>query len=141
MTSHSRGPDTFPVVSTLGEMEQRMGLPPIEVLLADRDELVKQVAPLRAKHGAFGTFEALRKIEVATIAAMKRAEAVAAEKKITEAAVEEAAHADWRYIKFVTEATTEKAEWVVIENRIQSVNDTILRANAVARYLAAEAHL
>lgn len=129
------------VVSTLGEMEQKMGLPPIEVLLADRDELVKQVAPLRAKHGPFGTYNDLRKIELATIAAALRARALADERKMTEAAIDEAAHSDGRYIEFVTTATSEKAEWAILENRIEGINDTILRANAIARYLAAEAHL
>lgn len=141
MTSRSNVPDLIPPVSTLGALEAKMGLPAVEVLLAERDELVRQVAPLRAKHGSFGTFDALRKIELATIGAVHRAKAVEADKKITEAALDELAHADWRYVKFISEGTQEKAEWVVIENKIQAINDTILRANAVARYLAAEAHL
>ena len=60
---------------------------------------------------------------------------------MTEAAIDEAAHADSRYVAFVAQATQEKAEWAVLENRVQGINDTIQRANAVARYLTAEAHL
>ena len=60
---------------------------------------------------------------------------------MTESAIEQAAHADPRYMEFITHATREKAEWAIAENRITGIGDTILRANAIARYLAAEAHL
>lgn len=129
------------VASTLGEMEQRLGLPPIEVLLAERDELVKQVAPLRAKHGPFGTFDALRKIELATLSALHRAKAVQDERKVTEAALDELAHSDGRYAQFIADGTREKAELAILENRIIGIGDTIQRGNVVGRYLAAEAHL
>lgn len=135
-------PDTAVVAHTrLGDIEARMGLMPIEELLAERDELVRQVAPLRARHGPFGTFEALRKVELSTVAATLRAQAVAENRKMTEAAIDEGAHADSRYIAFVTVATSEKAEWAILENSIQGINDTINRGQAVAKYLAAEVTL
>lgn len=118
-----------------------MGVPPLESLLAERDELVKQVAPLRAKHGPFGTFDALRKVELATIAASVRARAVEQEKKVTEAAIDEAAHASARYAGFIAQATNEKANWAELENKIAGINDTINRGQAIARYLAAEVSL
>lgn len=123
------------------EIQDRMGIDPLEELLAERDDLVKQVAPLRARHGSFGTFDALRKVELATIAASLRAQAVLDGRKVTEAGLDEAAHADSRYIQFVTTATLEKAEWAMLENRIQGVNDTINRGNVVGRFLAQEAGL
>lgn len=123
------------------EIQDRMGIDPLEELLSERDALVKQVAPLRARHGSFGTFDALRKVELATIAASLRAQAVLDGRKVTEAGLDEAAHADPRYIQFVTTATLEKAEWAILENRIQGVNDTINRGNVVGRFLAQEAGL
>src|SRR5882724_9201744 len=42
-----------------GEVEARMGLIPLEELHQERDELVSQVARLRAVYGAGGTFDAL----------------------------------------------------------------------------------
>ena len=84
-----RGPDVVPPVSTMGEIESRMGLPPLEALLAERDTLVKQVAILRATHGPFGTYEALRKMQLASIGAILRAKAVEAGVRITEAAIDE----------------------------------------------------
>lgn len=136
-----RGPDALPPVSTIGEIESRMGLPTIESLLAERDMVVRDVATLRAMHGPFGTYEALRKIELARIGTVVRAKAVDAGTKITEAAIEEASHSHRDYFSFVTRATAEKAEWFVLENRIQGINDTINRGQAVARYLAAEVSL
>lgn len=127
--------------SPFGEIESRIGLMPIEELLAERDDLVRQVAPLRAKHGPFGTYGDLRKIELAKVAAMLRAGAVAETRKITEAAIEEASHAAPPYVQFVVESTEEKARYFELENRIQGIEDTIQRANAVARYLSAEAML
>jgi hypothetical protein len=141
MTSRFDGPDQLPPVTLLSEIEARMGLPPLEVLLAERDELVKTTATLRAKHGPFGGYEAQRKIEWCKIATLLRAEALEKSEKMTEAALEQKAHADPRYFDFITRAMQEKADWAVAENRIQGIADTILRANAIARYLAAEAHL
>lgn len=127
--------------SSVSEIEQRMGLPPLEGLLAERDELVKTTATLRAKHGPFGAYDAERKIEWCKIATLLRAEALEKNEKMTESALEQKAHADPRYIDFIARAVIEKAEWVVAENRILGIGDTILRANAIARYLTAEAHL
>lgn len=128
-------------VTGLAEIESRMGIPPLEGLLAERDELVTKAAGLRAKHGPFGSFDALRKIEWCKIATLLRAEALTTGTKMTESALEQAAHADPRYIDFVVQATQEKADWAVAENRINSIADTILRANAIARYLSSEVML
>lgn len=134
-------PDEVVAHSPLTALEVRMGIPPLEGLLAERDVLVKQVAELRAKHGNFGTWDHLRKIELEKIAAVIRAKAVADSVKITEAALDEAAHADMRYVDFVTEGTLEKARWIELENQIQGIEDVIRRGNTVASYLAAEARL
>lgn len=133
--------DAIVARSPFGEIEARIGLMPIEELLAERDTLVKEIAPLRAKHGPFGTYGDLRKIELAKVAAMLRAKATEETRKITEAALEEAAHAAPSYIDFVTGATEEKARYFELENRVQGIEDTIRRANAVAQYLTAEARL
>ena len=134
-------PDTITARAVTRDVETRMGLVSIDELLAERDALVEQVKVLRAKHGPYGTFEALRKIELASIAQAKRAACVAGEKKVTEAAIEDAALSDERYLAFVTQATTERAQWAVLENRIEGINDTINRGQAIARYLSAEVAL
>lgn len=125
----------------MADVEVRIGIQPVEELLAERDALVKKVAPLRARYAAFGTFEALRKIELASVAESIRARARANGKKLTEDAIKDAAHADARYVKFVTEATSQRAKWAELEDLIQGVNDTINRGQAVARFVSAEVHL
>ncbi len=122
----------------LADIEDRMGLPSIDKLLAERADLIKRVAPLRARHGNGGTYGDLRKIELSQIAAALRAKAVAASTKLTEAAIDEAAHADDRYVKYVTQATTERVDFIEIEDQIQAINDQINRGQAIARYLSAE---
>lgn len=126
------------VATALGEIESRMGVPPIEMLLAERDDLVKQVAPLRAKHGPGGTYQDVRKLLLAQLAARLRAVAVGEERKITEAALEEGAHSHQEYVEFIAQATEEKAHYFEIENRITGIADQINRGQAVARYLASE---
>lgn len=134
-------PDRLPTVSTLGDIESRMGIPTIESLLAERDELVTQCAPLRAKHGPFGTFDALRKVQLATIAATIRAKAVEQGVKVTEASIDEAAHSSAEYADFIALGTREKTEWILVENSIQGINDTINRGNVVGRFLSQEVSL
>jgi hypothetical protein len=119
-----------------------MGLQPLEELLAEREILVKKVADLRARHGSFGTYADLRKIKLATIAQMVRAKATKDnEKKLTAAEVDDRAHCHTAYVDFVITSTRERAEWAVLENQIQGIDETIMRGQAIARFLAAEAKL
>ena len=52
--------------------------------------------------------------------------------------LEDAALADGGYADFVAKGTQDKAEWTILENRIQGINDQINRGQAIARYLSAE---
>jgi len=122
-----------------GDVESRMGLQPVEELLAERDVLVRKVADLRARHGPFGTYQDLRKIELAQIAQTIRAAALRDSVKLTEAAIDEAAHADPRYIQFVVTATKQRAEWAILEAMIEGIDFTIQRGQAIARFLSVEA--
>lgn len=125
----------------MGEIEARMGIIPLEELLAERDELVQQVARLRARHGPGGTWPDERKVELSKIAAMIRAQAVLEGKKMTEAWLDECSHSHDQYAAFIAAGTTEKADWVIAEARIEGIDFTIQRGQAIARYLSAEVHL
>ena len=112
-------PDTNVVARTsMADLEAKMGIPPLEGLLAERDELVQQVARLRARHGPFGTWDAERKIALEQAAALIRAQSALEQKKVTESALDEAAHTTGSYVDFITTAVSEKADWIVLENRI-----------------------
>lgn len=135
------GPDVIAPVSTLGEIESRVGIPTIESLLAERDTLVKEIAPLRARHGPFGVYGDLRKVQLAQISERLRAHAVANGTKVTEASLDQASHAHPEYVEWVTAAVLEKARYFEIENRIDGIADLIQRGTAMARFVTAEVGL
>src|ERR1700674_4134484 len=125
----------------MSDVEQRMSLVPLEELLAERDELVSSVAPLRAKYGPNGTWDALRTIQLATIAQRIRAQAVLDGEHMTQAEVKDAAHADPDYAAAVATATDERATWALLEAQIEGIDFTVNRGQAIARFLSAEARL
>lgn len=121
-----------------GDIETRMGIEPIAELLANRDALIAKVSRLRARHGAFGTWEAERKVCLSVAAGVIRARAAAEPKKITEAQIEWEAHTAENYVTFLTESLSEKATCIELENKIQNIADLINRGQCIGRYLAAE---
>ena len=125
----------------MADIERKMGLDPLHILLARRQEYVEQAADLRAKYGSFGTFDAMRKSRLSTIKMECRARAVAESRKVTESYLDDEAHADGRYIDIITEATNARAELTIVDAHIEAIDMIIQRANAVARYLTAEMHL
>lgn len=133
-------PDTVYAEKMAG-IETRMGLEPIHELLGRRQVFVEQMADLRARYGSFGTFDAMRKAELSKIKMQIRAQAVAGGVRKTEACLDEEAHADPRYMEFITTATRGRADLAVLESKIEQIDATIYRANVVARYLSAEASL
>src|SRR3990167_3783435 len=133
--------------SRMAEVEEAIGIPPVEELLAERQQLVERVAELRARHGSFGTFDALRKSKLATIKMLIRAQAQRDGRKadngkpLTNDQIEDEAHAHPDYTEFVIQATRERADLTKAEGLIANIDATIQRANVVARYATAEVHL
>ena len=125
----------------MAEAELRLGLEPIECLLDDRAKLVDEVATLRAKYGAFGTFDHIRKMELARIAALLRAQATRDKVRMTQGEIDDIAHAHPDYYALVTEATQQRAQWVRLEAKISAIEFTIQRGQSVARFVTAEARL
>src|SRR5258706_11605351 len=99
-------PDVVIARTSMAELEAKMGIPPLEGLLAERDELVAQVARLRAKHGSFGTWDSERKIALAAAAALVRGQASLEQKRITESAIDEGAHTHPSYVDFIIASIT-----------------------------------
>ena len=123
-----------------GDVELQMGIQPVEELLAERMHLITKVADLRARFGSFGTFEALRKIELARLRGLIRAQALRDKRKISNDAIDDEAHGHPDYIEFVTLATVKRAEWVKLEALIEGIDMTINRGQAVARFTASAAY-
>src|SRR5881396_3723459 len=119
----------------MGDAEMRMQIVPLEELLAERDEIVSQLARLRALYGNGGTFDALRKIELSKAAAVVRAHAMLEGKKVTEAYLDEMAHCADGYAQYITEATSQRADWIRLEERLAGIDFTINRGQAVAKFV------
>jgi len=129
------------VARSMMDTERLMGIEPIESLLARREEYVKEAADLRARYGSFGTWDSWRKSQLCTIKVAIRAQMVQAGQKVTEAAIDDAAHAHDDYVSLITEATEGRTELTILEAKIEGIDAVIRRGDAVARYVTAEARL
>lgn len=125
----------------MADVERKLGVVPIEELLHERATLVDRVADLRARYGPFGTWEAIRKSELARLNALLRGQYTKAEVKVTEAQLDTGAHAHPDYLALIAEATTQRAELARLEAQIEAIEFTIRRADAVIRFTSAEARL
>ena len=121
-----------------GEVETRMGIIPLEDLLAERDEITAQLARLRAAYGPGGTFDAQRKIELSKAAAVVRAQAALEQKRVTESYLDEAAHVSEGYVDYIVKTTSERADWILLESRLEGIDFTINRGQAVAKFVTVE---
>src|SRR6184192_102220 len=121
--------------SPMTDAERRAQVIPLEELLAERDDLVQRLARLRAIHGAGGTYGDLRKIELSKAAAVVRAQATLEGKKVTEAYLDEMAHVSDSYVAFITGSTSERADWILHEARLEGIDFTINRGQAVAKFV------
>ena len=130
-----------PVYAKMTEIESRMGLPSLESTLAKRQELVEESAMLRAKYGPWGVWDAVRKSRLSAIKMECRARAVEASRKVTEAYLDDEAHADDRYVALIEEATLGKARLTELEAKIEETDAIIRRGDMLGRYLTAEMHL
>ena len=135
-----QGPDN-PRPSPLADLSDRHGLPDVDHLLARRAELVKEAAPLRALYGPGGTFPHARKVELSKLAALMRAMGVAQQTKLTEAAIEEAAHSHDDYAGLIARATTDATRLVIVEGEIHEIDTRISWGQSTARMISAELRL
>ncbi len=117
------------------DLETRIGIAPLDHLLAEREQLVREAASLYALYGPFGTAEHRRKVALALAELQVRSEAT---EKMTEGKVDAMARTHPTYLTFLDGMEAGRAEWLVTETRIQSITDRISRGNALTRYAATE---
>lgn len=115
------------------QIEGRAGVESIDTLLAERYELVKRAAPLAAVYGPFGTWEARRK---AVLAAANLD--VRTADKMTEAHIDARSRCHPTYLAFLETSEREKAEWIELDNAIQSITERINRDHSLLRFATAE---
>jgi hypothetical protein len=122
----------------LRDMESRHGLFDMDRLLAERLALTVQLAPLEAIVGPGGVGEAQTKSLRAALAAEFRQSAAESGTKVTEAAIEERAHADPRYSAKLEEMAGMRAEYVCLRGMIDQLTSQMQYAQASLRLLATE---
>lgn len=135
--------DKISARNPMAEAESRAGVQPIDELLDERAILIRQVAPLRAVYGSFGTWESQRKMMLARLKGQVRAEALrgTTARKMTNDQIDDEAHDHPEYMEFITKATKERATWIVLESKIEDIDFRIQRGQAVVRFASAEARL
>jgi hypothetical protein len=125
--------------SAMADAEVRMGLEPIENLLDERERLVAEVAELRAKYGAFGVWDHIRKTELAQLRMRLRAEWTAVGgKRPTNDQLDDEAHAHPEYIDLIRQTLADRTRWVRLEERLAGIDFLINRGQSVARFVTAE---
>jgi hypothetical protein len=124
---------------TRRDLEATIGVDFIEVLQADRRALIQEIAPLRARYGPGGTWDARRKAVRSA-----RANEIAGEltrergKAPSEAEVERLAAGDAFTLAQLDAAEEEMARYYLLEDRIQELTELIRRDDLLIRYAAFE---
>lgn len=126
---------------TRRDLEAMIGLDPIEVLQADRRALVEEVAPLRARYGPGGTWDAQRKAHRSAVANRIATELTAERSKApSEAELERLAAGDPDVRRLLDEVEAEMAAYWLLEVRITELTELINRDQVLIRYAANEPH-
>jgi hypothetical protein len=135
-------PDSIVARSRMADIEDAIGVRPIEEVLAERDAVVDEMADLWARYGPGGTWGDHRKSELSAIKMRLRAEYQRDKsQKVTDGYLEDAGHADPGYMALITEATQDRARLKLMEKRLDSIEHAIQRANSVVHYRASEVRL
>jgi hypothetical protein len=119
---------TTPALLDLGEESPKPALgrnAPAAVIIDD-------TALLQALHGEQGKFDALRKATWCQIAVRIRDEAYANGRKITEAEIEQRAHAHPDYVAFLARSVSEHAQWAMLPDVKSAPIDAAYAADAGA---------
>ena len=124
----------------MNDFESRIGVDPIDRLLAEREQLVRFAADLYAKWGPFGSGEARRKSALALAHLQVRSDLDAKEERATEAKVDAMARTHPTYLSFLDAMEDGRARWLMAENDIQSITDRIHRGQSLVRAYASEPH-
>lgn len=120
------------------DLERRADVDSLDRLHDERRKLYRQYAKIIALYGPFGIFDDRRKQILEALKTRYRAERRGgAAVKVTNDEINELAHADPAYGKFLDEALDEKIRYLQVWNRISEINELIQsRAIALSAYKA-----
>jgi len=130
---------TSVVPRTMSEIEDTAGVDRIDELLAERAEIVRELAPLRALFGGNGIGNHRRKVELSRIEKRIYAEAQQrSEKKPSDDFVDTLAHADPAYGEMVEVMVRQATRWVELEEQLEAIDMRINRGQALLRFASSE---
>jgi len=119
-----------------GDVERSMGVDPIDGLLAQLEATREAWADGAALYDKNGTFDNLRKVKLSIIECSIRDDYQAKGVKVTEAAIEQQAHADLAYAGWLDSHTLGRANWLRLDAEREDVRMRINRGQAVLRSAA-----
>lgn len=128
------------VTTARREIEGRIGVAPIEDLLAELAATEEEWSQLYGQHGPGGAFDAYRKAYRAVIACEIRDAAATAGRKVTESEVEDRACAHPKYQRLLDQAIIDRARFAALDARRASVMERVRRDNRLVDFRSREPH-
>ena len=122
----------------LRDIEDRIGIGHVDEHQAAWLKLSKEVAPLRALYGPGGTWPDKRKADLSAIRMMLRARYASSEEKVSEARLDEEAHAHRAYTDQLTIATDDRKRMAILEDEMRTLEWRVNREQALIRYTTQE---
>lgn len=125
----------------LSALESRADVDSLEDLHQRRRTLLVQLAPLKALHGPFGTWDAKRKQLLEALKVRHRMELAQRQEKATEGLIDALAHADEQYARFLEDSTEAKAKYLTLDNELTEIGERIEARNAAIYAYSSEIRL
>lgn len=118
-------------------------LPNADVLLERRAQIVKQVAPLRARYGGAGNYlgERLFKVEEAKLDVAIRAQAKSDGERLTEPAIDARVRTHPTYSQLLLDEVKARQEWIELEESLKEVEYRLEIRKSDSYLLGGEARL
>lgn len=125
----------------LTALESRSDVDSLDDLHQRRRQIMPEYAALRALHGPFGKWDPRRKAMLSVVKVKVRSAAQAAAQKITEAAIDDEAHADPQYIAVVDQGIDEATRYAMLDMEMSEIEERIRSREIGLRAYAVEAGL
>ena len=109
----------------LTDLEARASLDSLQGLQEERRQLLSEYSRLRVLHGPSNRWDNLRKNMLSATKIRARMVCEAGQKKITDSLIDDMAHADEQYIRFVDEGVDGAVKYIEAQNKMDELNERI----------------